>query len=105
MAVCRSACLLLSALRSLYGTHPCLASKQPFFWSGAFSSIVRLPIVNMDCVADMLVKIVLGCLVFHAPGCSLANDALRAIEDGVELYSMRLFDDNSPSVVSLTHCI
>lgn len=40
MAACRSACLLLSSLRSLYGAHPQLASRQTFFWSGAFSAVV-----------------------------------------------------------------
>lgn len=45
-------------------------------------------------------KIVLSCLVYNSPGCSVANDALRAIDDGVELYSMRVFEDNSSSVVS-----
>ncbi|EJD07390.1 uncharacterized protein FOMMEDRAFT_164371 [Fomitiporia mediterranea MF3/22] len=85
MAACRSACLLLSSLRSLYGVYPCKASKQPFFWSAAFSSII-----------------VLGCLVFNAPGSSLAADALKAIEDGVELYKMRVFEDNLPSVKLLS---
>ena len=42
MAVTRSACLIISSLRGLYGAHPDLAPKQPFFWYGAFSSIVSL---------------------------------------------------------------
>ncbi|THH10738.1 hypothetical protein EW145_g1121 [Phellinidium pouzarii] len=85
MAACRSACLLLSSLRSLYGAHPNLAVKQSFFWSGAFSACI-----------------VLGCLVYNSPGCSLANDALHALNDGVELYSMRIFDDSSSSVKLLS---
>ncbi|KAH8116265.1 fungal-specific transcription factor domain-containing protein [Phellopilus nigrolimitatus] len=85
MAACRSACLLLSGLRSLYGAHPKPASKQSFFWSGAFSACI-----------------VLSCLVYNSPGCSVANDALRAIDDGVELYSMRVFEDNSSSVKLLS---
>lgn len=41
LAASRSACLLLSSLRSLYGAHKDMASKQSFFWSGAFSAVVR----------------------------------------------------------------
>ncbi|KAI5124204.1 hypothetical protein M0805_005054 [Coniferiporia weirii] len=85
MAACRSACLLLSGLRSLYGVYPNVASKQSFFWSGAFSACI-----------------VLGCLVYNSPGCSLATDALRAIDDGVELYSLRVFEDSSSSVKLLS---
>ncbi|KAL5537067.1 hypothetical protein ACEPAF_890 [Sanghuangporus sanghuang] len=85
MAACRSACLLLSSLRSLYGAYPCLASRQTFFWSGAFSAII-----------------VLGCLVYNSPGCSISADAMSAIDDGVHLYSLRLFDDdNQPKVKML----
>ena len=40
LATIRSACLLLSSLRSLYGKYPEPASKQCYFWSGAFSACV-----------------------------------------------------------------
>ena len=43
MAAYRSACLLLSALRSLHGRHPKTTYRQNFFWSGAFSACVSIP--------------------------------------------------------------
>lgn len=46
-------------------------------------------------------KIVLCCLVYNSPRCSLAGDALKAIDDGVELYSMRVFDNTALSLVRI----
>lgn len=45
-------------------------------------------------------KMVLACLVYNCPGSSLSADAMNAINDGVELYSMQLFEDSPSSVVS-----
>ena len=53
-------------------------------------------------IADDYLQMVLACLVYNCPGCPLAADAMNAINDGVELYSMQLFEDSPSSVVSGT---
>ena len=49
---------------------------------------------------NVAMQMVLACLVYNCPSCLLAADAMSAINDGVELYSMQLFEDSPSSVVS-----
>lgn len=41
LATYRSACRLISALRSVYVLHPQITGEVWFFWSGIFSACVR----------------------------------------------------------------
>ncbi|KAG7093883.1 hypothetical protein E1B28_007522 [Marasmius oreades] len=69
MATYRSACRLISSLKSLYPNHPAFTETSWFFWSGVFSSCI-----------------VLGGLVAESPGCSLSQDALKEFEEALPFF-------------------
>jgi hypothetical protein len=50
MSAFRSASLLIAGLRSLHGRHPKLTSQMWFFWSGVYSSCVRL--LTRSCIVE-----------------------------------------------------
>ncbi|KAF8892108.1 hypothetical protein BD779DRAFT_1437104 [Infundibulicybe gibba] len=69
LATFRSACRLISSLKTLHPLYPTMVSHVWFFWSGIFSSCI-----------------VLGALVVESPGCTLAQDAICELEQALPFY-------------------
>ncbi|KAF7982882.1 hypothetical protein HWV62_25124 [Athelia sp. TMB] len=71
LAAYNSALRLLYGTRGLYTNHPEWAGRRWHHWTQNFSAIM-----------------VLGVLVIEAPGCSLAQEALKELEDAIPFYEM-----------------